>query len=89
MGRSKKPSAPVSMAFLFRKIANETVVVQTARGKTSMTNWEALARMIHNQALDGKPSAERFLAQLRKKFPGKPAPPGKVIRIVQDEDLEL
>ena len=33
-GRPKRPSQPVSTAYLFRKIANETVVVETGSGNS-------------------------------------------------------
>jgi hypothetical protein len=88
-GRPRKPSEPVSTAYLFRKIANETVVVETGNGKTSMTRWEALARMVQNLALNKDPSAARVLSQMRKKFPGKAAPAGKFILVVSDNDMKL
>jgi Family of unknown function (DUF5681) len=72
-GRPKKPSLPVSTAYLFRKIANERVVVEAKSGNETMTRWEALARMVQNQALSKDPSAARLLHQMRKKFPGKAA----------------
>jgi hypothetical protein len=40
-GRPKKPSRPVSRAYLFRKVANEMVVVGAKSGKEIMTRWEA------------------------------------------------
>ena len=78
-GRPKKPSQPVSTAYLFRKVASETVTVETKSGKEIMTRWEALARMVQNLALSKDPSAARLLHQMRRKFPGKAAPGGKNI----------
>jgi len=77
-GRPRKPSEPVSTAYRFRKIANERVVLETGSGKTSMTHWEALVRMVQNLALNKDPSAARVLSQMRKKFPGKAPPCRKV-----------
>jgi Family of unknown function (DUF5681) len=87
-GRPKKPPEPVSLVYLFRKIANETVVVETASGKTAMTRWEALARMVQNMALNKDPSAARLLSQMRKKFPGKAAPAGKLIFVASDNEMK-
>jgi hypothetical protein len=89
MGRPKKISAPVSTAFLFRNTACKTVVVQTAFGETSMTNWEALARMVQNLALDGNQRAAQLFFQMRKRFPGKPAPCGTIIRVLSDQDCRV
>jgi hypothetical protein len=88
-GRPKKPSEPVSTAYLFRKVANEMVVVEAGSGKEIMTRWEALARMVQNQALNKDPSAARLLHQMRKKFPGKAAPGDKYIWVVNDADMKL
>jgi hypothetical protein len=88
-GGPKKPPQPVSTAYLFRKIANETVAVETENGKKTMTRWEALARMVQNLALRKDPSAARLLHQMRKKFPGKAAPGGKNILVVSGNDMKL
>ena len=88
-GRPKKPSQPVSRAYLFRKAANEMVVVETASGKKIMTRWEALTRMVQNLALNSDSSAARLLSQMRKKFPGKAAPGGKYIFTVSDNDMKI
>jgi hypothetical protein len=88
-GRPKKPSEPVSTAYLFRKIANETVVVETGSGKKTMTHSEALARMVQNLALNRDSSAARLLSQMRKKFPGRAAPGGKYILTVSDNDMKV
>jgi hypothetical protein len=86
-GRPKKPSQQVSTAYLFRKVANETVVIETASGKMRMTRSEALARMVQNLALNKDSSAARLLSQMRKKFPGKATPGG--ILVVSDNDMKL
>jgi hypothetical protein len=87
-GRPKKPSEPVSTAYLFRKVANETVAVGTESGKEIMTRWEALARMVQNRALSKDPSAARLLHQMRKKFPGKAAPGGNKILVLDDNAMK-
>src|SRR5271169_3318678 len=73
-GRPKKPSQPVSTAYLFRKVANQMVPVETKSGKEIMTRGEALARMVQNLVLNKDTSAARLLHQIRKKFPGKAVP---------------
>ena len=88
-GRPKKASQPVSTAYLFRKIANERVVVEAKSRKEIMTHWEALARMVQNLALSKDPSAARLLHQMRKKFPGRAAPGGKNILVVSDDDMKV
>lgn len=88
-GRPKKPSRPMSRAYLFCKIANEMVVVAAKSGKETMTRWEALARMVQNLALKKDPSAARLLHQMRKKFPGKAAQGDRYIWVVYDEDMKL
>jgi hypothetical protein len=88
-GRPKKPPEPVSTAYLFRKVANEMVVVEAGSGKEIMTRWEALARMVQNLALNKDPNAARLLHQMRKKFAGKAAPGDKYIWVVNDADMKL
>ena len=88
-GRPKRPSEPVSTAYLFRKVANEMVDIEAGGRKVIMTRWEALVRQVHNQALNRDPGADRLLHQLRKKFPGKALPGGKRIWVVNDEDMKL
>jgi hypothetical protein len=87
--RIKKPSRPASRAYLFRKIAAETVVVQIEDRKTSMTSWEALLRMVQNRSLNGDKSAAQLLSQIVKNFPGTAGSPEKRIHIITEEDKEL
>jgi hypothetical protein len=84
-GRPKKPSEPVSTAYLFRKVANERVHI----GGAKMTRWEALVRQVQNLALSKDSSAARLLYQMRQKFPGKAAPREKFIYVLNDEDMKL
>src|ERR1700730_14484659 len=88
-GRPKKPSQPVSTAYLFRKVANEMVVIEAGSHNESMTRWEALARKVQNLALNKDSSAARLLHQMRKKFPGKALPGDKYIWVVNDADMKL
>jgi hypothetical protein len=87
-GRPKKPSAAVSTAYLFRKVANETVATGSG-SPNQMTRWEALVRQVQNLALSKDPSAARLLYQMRKKFPGKAVPGDKFIWVVSDTDMKL
>ncbi len=79
----------MSRAYLFRRVANELVVVEAKSGKEIMTRWEALVRMVQNSALNKDPSAARLLHQMRKKFPGKALPGDKYIWVVNDADMKL
>jgi hypothetical protein len=90
-GRPTKPSELVSTAYLFRKVANEMVVIGAGSvDHEIMTRWEALARQVQNLALGKDPSgAARLLYQMRKKFPGKALPGDKFIYVVSDDDMEL
>jgi hypothetical protein len=88
-GRPQKPSQPVSTAYLFRKVANEMVAIQTGSRNETMTRWEALVRQVQNLALDRDPSAARLLHQMRKKFPGKAPPGDRYIWVVNDVDMKL
>jgi hypothetical protein len=87
--RIKQPSKPASRAYLFRKIAAETVVVQIEDRKTSMTSWEALLRMVQNRSLNGDKSAAQLLSQIAKNFPGTAGSPEKRTHIITEEDKEL
>ena len=86
--KPKPPTEPLSRAYLFRKVANAKVAVATESGTGIMTYWEALARMIQQQAFSDNASAIRLLHQMRKKFPGKPAPIGKRISVLSDSQME-
>lgn len=57
--------------------------------KTRMTDWEELARMVQNLPINGDAHAARLVSQMRTKVLGIAAPPGKLIFIVNDEDLPL
>ena len=88
-GRPKKPSQPVSRAHLFRKVANEVVIIEVGGQKETMTFWEAFARTVQNLVLNKDPAAARLLHQMRKKFPGAALPGDKYIRVVTDADMRL
>jgi hypothetical protein len=88
-GRPKKPSQPVSTAYLFRKVANEMIVIEAGSHNEIMTRWEALARKVQNMALNRDSSAARLLHQMRKRFRGKAMPGDKYIRVVSDDDMKV
>jgi Family of unknown function (DUF5681) len=89
-GRPTNAPEPASAAYLFRKVANEMVVMNSAGGNQWMTRWEALARQVQKLALTKDASAARLLYRMKKAFPTKKeGPVGKVIWVVGEEDLEL
>ena len=88
-GRPRRAAQPVSTSYLFRKVANEQVEIEVQGRKVAMTYWEALLRQIHTLALNKDASAARLLHQIRKRFPGKAVPGGKLIFVVNDDDLKL
>ena len=85
MSRKPKIAKPVSAADLFRKIANEKVVVDIESGPKRMTRWEALVRSVQHQALNKDASAIRLLSQMRKKFPGKTACGGPILVLTENQ----
>jgi hypothetical protein len=88
-GRPKKPSRPLSRAHLFRKVANEMVIIEVGGQKETMTFWEAFARKVQNLALNKDPGAARLFHHMRKKFPGTALPGDKYILILTDADMRL
>lgn len=87
---SRKPrtsSEPVSAAYLFRKVASEKVVFETESGHKKMTRWEALLRMVQQQAQSKNSNAVRLLSRMRKKFPGKPARGAPHITVMSDNAM--
>jgi hypothetical protein len=86
-GRPKKPVEQLSTAYLFRKVANETVVVDMANGTTTMMRWEALARAVQLLALKDT-GAARLLSKMRKKFPGNAPPGGTYTMVLNDSDMK-
>jgi hypothetical protein len=88
-GRPKQVVRPMSIAYLFRKVANEQVAIEVDGSNAKMTRWEAFLRQIHTLALNKDASAARLLDQIRKQFPGNAAPGGKIIYIISESDLRL
>jgi Family of unknown function (DUF5681) len=88
-GRPRQAARRMSIPYLFRKIANEPVAIETDGGKLTMTRWEAFLRQIHTMALNKDASAARLLHQIRKQFPGNPAPGDRHIFVVSDNDMKL
>ena len=50
-GRPKQAAQPVSVSYLFRKVANEKVLIESGGGKMVMTRLEAILRQIQILAL--------------------------------------
>jgi hypothetical protein len=88
-GRPKQVVRPMSIAYLFRKVANEQVAIEVDGSNAKMTRWEAFLRQIHTLALNKDARAARLLDQIRKQFPGDAAPGDKIIYIVSESDLRL
>ena len=88
-GRPKQVVRPMSIAYLFRKVANEQVAIEVDGRNAMMTRWEAFLRQIHTLALNKDARAARLLDQIRKQFPGNAAPGGKIIYIISESDLRL
>lgn len=88
MSKSKTPPEPVSAAYLFRKVANEKVEIETETGRKKVTRWEALVRMVQQQAHDNNSNAVRLLSRMRKKFPGKPARGAPRITVASDNQMK-
>lgn len=86
--KPKKPSEPVSAAYLFRKVANEKVEFETETGRKQVTRWEALLRMLQQQAQGKNSNAVRLLSRMRKKFPGKPARGAPHITVLSDNQTK-
>ena len=73
-GRPKQAAQPVSVSYLFRKVANEKVLIESGGGTMGMTRLEAIIRQIQMLALNNDPSAARLLHKMRKQFPEKASP---------------
>lgn len=84
--KPKKPSEPVSAAYLFRKVANEKVDFETENGCKKVTRWEALIRSVQHQVLSNA-SAVQLLSRMRNKFPGKTACRGGPILVLTDNEM--
>src|ERR1700750_3046060 len=68
-GRPRRAAHPMSIAYLFRKVATEQVAIEVDGRRERMTHWEALLRQIHTLALNKDAGAARLLDQIRKQFP--------------------
>ena len=88
-GRPRQGLQLISVGYLFRKVANEQVVVEVEGGQVMMTRWEAFVRQIQTMALNKNASGARLLYQLRKQFPGSPAEGDKLTFVVSDGELKV
>ncbi len=86
--KSPRSDEPTSLAYLFQKVASAKVVLEIENDKRTVTNWEALARMVQQQASLGNSSAIRLLNRMRKKFPGPPASGGEYIEVMTDPQMD-
>jgi len=67
-GRPKRRAEEVSLREMFRKVANEPVLVQGNYGPREMMRWEALIRQLMTMAINGKPRSAALLAEIREAF---------------------
>ena len=88
-GRLRQGLQLISVGYLFRKVANEQVVVEVEGGQVMMTRWEAFVRQIQTMALNKNASGARLLYQLRKQFPGNEARGDKITFIISESDAKL
>ncbi|MGY3238686.1 MULTISPECIES: DUF5681 domain-containing protein [unclassified Bradyrhizobium] len=88
-GRPRQAARRMSIAYLFRKVANEQIAIELDGGQVMMTRWEALLRQIHTFALNKDAGAARLLHQMRQQFPGGAAPGDKFITVLSDNDMKL
>jgi len=87
-GYLKKSPAPVSADYLFRKIAYETILLDSSGKSVKMSRLEAVVRQVHIMALNGKPGAERLFHKIRRQFRSNAAP-GEFILVVTENDMKL
>jgi Family of unknown function (DUF5681) len=78
-----------AVGYLFRKVANQEVVVDVYGTRTKMTRWDAYVRRIYMMALEGNTKAAKLLDQLRKQFPGKALPGDPITFLIREEDARL
>ena len=88
-GRPRQGLQLISVGYLFRKVANEQVVVEVEGVQVMMTRWEAFVRQIQTMALNKNASGARLLYQLRKQFPGNEARGDKITFIISESDAKL
>jgi Family of unknown function (DUF5681) len=60
-GRPKQVVRPMSIAYLFRKVASEQVAIEVDSSNAMMTRWEAFLRQIYTLALNKDASPARLL----------------------------
>jgi len=68
-GRPKQAAQPVSVSYLFRKVANEEVPIESGGGKVMMTRLEAVIRQIQILALNNDPSLYDCFTKCESNFP--------------------
>jgi Family of unknown function (DUF5681) len=85
----KKTQQPVSMGYLFRKVARELVPIEVDGVKIKLSRWHLYLRQIYTLALNKNNRASRLLDKLHTQFPGD-APPGDPLTfLIYESDAEL
>jgi Family of unknown function (DUF5681) len=68
-GRPKRRAEEAELRAIFRKVANETVIISRENGATEMPRWEALFRQLTILALNDQPRLAPLLFEIREAFP--------------------
>jgi Family of unknown function (DUF5681) len=88
-GRPKKAQRPVSVGYLFRKVAREQVPIEADGKRITMSHFEAFVEQIYIMALSKNNGAARLLDQLRRQFPGEALPGDPVTYLISKGDAKL
>jgi hypothetical protein len=86
-GGPRQSERPLSVGYLFRKVAREQVPIEV--DGTKMPCWHAYVRQIYTMALNKDHGAARLLARIRKQFPGDMLPGDPTYFLITEEDARL
>ncbi|WP_375780250.1 DUF5681 domain-containing protein [Bradyrhizobium sp. ma5] len=88
-GRPKQSKRPMSVGFLFRKVAREQIRLEIDGNVVTMSRWDAYVSQIYTMALNKNIGAARLLDQLRSQFPGESLPGEKITFGITEADDRL
>src|SRR5690349_4867252 len=72
-GRPKENERPVSVGYLFRKVARERVPIKIEGEQIKISRWQLYIRQVYGMALKNN-GAARLLDQLQTQLPGDALP---------------
>ncbi len=78
-GRPRRQTEEANLGAIFRKIANETIIVSSENGPIEMPRWEALFRQLTMLALGNRPRLASLLLEIEEAFPSGSGLPVLVI----------